>query len=311
MNTLLRFKEILLLLAIMGLATLATQGLYLQPQNLTNILRNIAPEAIMAMGMTLVILTAGIDLSVGSILALASVACAAMVKFPAADLAVAAVVPLALLATATVGGLCGALQGGLIARLDIQPFIITLAGMIGFRGLARLLTDNRKVQLGATNEFAEFVASKPVMIGLLVLSIVLTIAILRLTVLGRQIRAVGDNERAAHYAGLPVRRVKLAVYTYCGMLAGIAGMLQCARNTVGDANFGVMDELEAIAMVVIGGTTLAGGKGSVLGTVLGVLILGTVNNVLGLKNVDANVQSVLLAAIIVLAVAVQRTRKHI
>jgi len=311
MNLLLRYKELVLLAVIVALAALITKGLYLHPGNLTDILRNIAPEAIMAMGMTLVILTAGIDLSVGSILALASVTCAGLLVGPAAGMPLAAAVPLTLLAALFVGGLCGAVQGGLIATLNVQPFIITLAGMFGFRGLAKLLTDNTKIQLGHDNEFAALVASKPVMIGTLLLVTLVSIVLLRTTVFGRHVRAIGDNERAAHYAGLPVRRVKAAVYIYSGMLAGIAGLLLCARTTVGDGNYGVMDELEAIAMVVIGGTSLMGGRGSVLGTVLGVLILGTVINVLGLKNVDANVQSVLMAVIIVLAVVVQRTKTSI
>jgi len=292
-------------------ATIITKGLYITPGNLTDILRMIAPEAIMAMGMTFVILTAGIDLSVGSILALASVACAAILTSSILPGSLLIAIPLAILVALIVGGLCGALQGGLIAWLDIQAFVVTLAGLIGFRGVAKLYTDNQKIQLGSEHAVANLLSTKPVMIGTLMAVTLFSMVLLRFTVFGRSVRAVGDNERAAHYAGLPVPWLKLAVYTYSGMLAGIAGLLLCARNTVGDANFGVMDELEAIAMVVIGGTSLMGGKGSVIGTVFGVFIMGTVINVLGLKNVDSNVQQVLLPVIILLAVGLQLNRKRV
>jgi len=292
-------------------ATIITKGLYITPGNLTDILRMIAPEAIMAMGMTFVILTAGIDLSVGSILALASVACAAVLTSSILPGSLLIAIPLAILVALIVGGLCGALQGVLIAWLDIQAFVVTLAGLIGFRGVAKLYTDNQKIQLGSEHAVANLLSTKPVMIGTLMAVTLFSMVLLRSTVFGRSVRAVGDNERAAHYAGLPVPWLKLAVYTYSGMLAGIAGLLLCARNTVGDANFGVMDELEAIAMVVIGGTSLMGGKGSVIGTVFGVFIMGTVINVLGLKNVDSNVQQVLLPVIILLAVGLQLNRKRV
>ena len=293
------------------IATAITKGLYITPGNLTDILRMIAPEAIMAMGMTFVILTAGIDLSVGSILALASVACAAILTSSILPGSLLIAIPLAILVALIVGGLCGALQGGLIAWLDIQAFVVTLAGLIGFRGVAKLYTDNQKIQLGSEHAVANLLSTKPVMIGTLMAVTLFSMVLLRFTVFGRSVRAVGDNERAAHYAGLPVPWLKLAVYTYSGMLAGIAGLLLCARNTVGDANFGVMDELETIAMVVIGGTSLMGGKGSVIGTVFGVFIMGTVINVLGLKNVDSNVQQVLLPVIILLAVGLQLNRKRV
>ena len=292
-------------------ATAITKGLYITPGNLTDILRMIAPEAIMAMGMTFVILTAGIDLSVGSILALASVACAAVLTSSILPGSLLIAIPLAILVALIVGGLCGALQGVLIAWLDIQAFVVTLAGLIGFRGVAKLYTDNQKIQLGSEHAVANLLSTKPVMIGTLMAVTLFSMVLLRSTVFGRSVRAVGDNERAAHYAGLPVPWLKLAVYTYSGMLAGIAGLLLCARNTVGDANFGVMDELEAIAMVVIGGTSLMGGKGTVIGTVFGVFIMGTVINVLGLKNVDSNVQQVLLPVIILLAVGLQLNRKRV
>ncbi len=307
-----RNKEWLILAAMFGMAAVLTNGLFLQPENLTDMLRATAPIAIMAMAMTLVILTAGIDLSVGSILALTSVSSAVLLvqwNPGSTFLHLACVIVAALV----IGGAAGFVQGALIARLRIQPFIITLAGMIGIRGLAKLWSQNNRIGLGVDHEstaylFGEWFSSKPVMIGVLIAVSILFFVLLRFTVFGRYVRAVGDNELAARYAGLPLVRVKLAVYTLSGMMAGLAGLLLSARTRNGDANLGVAYELDAIAMVVIGGTSLAGGKGSIGGTVLGALIMGAVINVLGLKNVDANVQFVLKAVIIVLAVALQTRR---
>jgi ribose transport system permease protein len=316
LRTIMRYKEWWGLGIVVVLAAVVTHGMFIQPANLTDMLRSIAPVGIMAMAMTLVILTAGIDLSVGSVLAFTSVATATFLVGPASNYPPAVAIPLVLLAVCVGGGLLGALQGVLISRLSIQPFIITLAGMIGIRGVAKLWSENNRIGLGIDREtvayqFAEIFSSKFVMIGLLVLVTVVFHVIFKYTVFGRYVRAVGDNEKAAVYASLPVERVKLAVYTLSGMMAGLAGMLLCARTRNGDANLGVAYELDAIAMVVIGGTTLAGGRGSVGGTVVGLLIMGTLINVLGLKNVDANVQFVLKAVIIVIAVALQQSAKKI
>jgi ribose transport system permease protein len=309
-----RFKEWWLLVGMVLLATAITNGIYIQPANLTDMLRSIAPIGVMAMAMTFVILAAGIDLSVGSILALASVGTAVLLVDVAPDWPPALAMCSAVVASLVIGGIIGALQGGLIARLEIQPFIITLAGMIGVRGLAKLWSQNNRIGLGidrdsAAHAFGEAFSSKPVMIGLLVVVALLFHIVLTYTVFGRNVRAVGDNEQAARYAGLPVHRVKLMVYALSGMMAGLAGLMLCARTRNGDANLGVAYELDAIAMVVIGGTSLAGGRGTVGGTVLGALIMGTVINVLGLKNIDANVQFILKAVIIVVAVALQRSQK--
>ncbi len=308
-----RYKEWLILFAMIGLGALMTGGVFLQPGNLTDLLRSNAPVAIMAMAMTFVILTAGIDLSVGSILALSSVSTALLLVRWDPALPAGLHMLIVVLAAMLIGGLAGLLQGGLIAAMGIQPFIITLAGMIGFRGLARLLSENNRIGLGVDQasvawQFGELFSGKPGMIGLLLFVTLAFFITLRFTVFGRYVRAVGDNAMAARYAGLPVRRVQIAVYSLSGMMAGLAGLLMCARTRTGDANIGVAYELDAIAMVVIGGTSLAGGRGNIAGTVLGVLIMGCVINILGLKNVDPNLQYILKAVIIVLAVALQRRR---
>ena len=308
-----RYKEWWLLLGMVILAAILTDGIYLDPGNLTDMLRSIAPIGVMAMAMTFVIITAGIDLSVGSVLALTSVATAVLLVDVMPQATPELAMGLAVFVSMAIGLVVGLAQGALIARLDIQPFIITLAGMIGVRGFAKLWSGNNRIGLGVDKEssayaFGETFSSKPMMIGIFVLVALSAHLLLKYTVFGRNVRAVGDNELAAHYAGLPVMRVKIWVYVFSGMMAGLAGLMLAARTRTGDANLGVAYELDAIAMVVIGGTALAGGRGSIGGTVLGALIMGTVINVLGLKNVDSNVQLVLKAAIIVVAVALQRRR---
>jgi ribose transport system permease protein len=277
--------------------------LFLQVDNLTNMLRVTTPVAIIALGMTLVILTSGIDLSVGSTLALASVVTA--LGLSRWNLGIPATLALALLA----GALVGLLNGGLIAMLRVQPFVITLALMIGVRGLTRSLSNNENIGLRTAGHqavwFAETFSQKSVMIGLFVTLAILFSLLLWGTVFGRYVRALGDNLKASVYAGLPIKRVQVAVYTITGLLAGLAGVLTCARTTTGNPNDGIAAELDVIAVVVIGGTSLAGGRGSILGTMIGALIIAVLTNILGLRNIDANMQLMLKAVIIVLAVALQ------
>jgi ribose/xylose/arabinose/galactoside ABC-type transport system permease subunit len=202
-----------------------------------------------------------------------------------------------------------------IATLRMQPFIVTLASMIGIRGLAKWLSSNENIDIGFGRDvaaaFAAVFRQKSVVIGSYVGAAAVFWVLLARTVFGRHVRAIGDNERAAEYAGLPIRRTKIWVYTLSGLLAGFAGVLYAAENHQGNPNAGVAYELDAIAAVVIGGTRLAGGKGSIAGTVIGVLIMGILTNMLRLKNVDSNVEMMIKAVIIVLAVAVQRERKEI
>lgn len=315
MKHLASYKEWIVLACMVVLGAVLTDGVFLDLGNLTDLVRANAPVAMMAMAMTLVILTGGIDLSVGSVLALSSVCTAMMLTQWDSDLPAAVQIVSALSLGALVGGLAGFVQGALIASLRMQPFIVTLAGMIGFRGLAKLLSQNNRIGLGVDRDsvawqFGEQFSSKLGMIGFLLASIAICHVLLRYTVFGRYVRAIGDNPTAAHYVGLPIRRVQIAVYSLSGLMAGLAGVLMCARTRTGDANIGIAYELDAIAMVVIGGTSLAGGKGAVSGTVLGALILGTVINVLGLRNVDPNLQYILKALIIILAVAMQMRRPN-
>jgi ribose/xylose/arabinose/galactoside ABC-type transport system permease subunit len=204
----------------------------------------------------------------------------------------------------------GALNGVVIAATRIQPFIVTLASMIGIRGLARRLTNNTNIDMGfgsdAASVFARIGSEKPVVVGAFAIVFAVFAIILSRTVFGRRARAIGDNETAALYAGLPIRRTKILVYTCCGLLAGLAGVLHAAQNHQGNPNAGMSYELEAIAAVVIGGTSLMGGQGSMGGTLVGTLIMGILTNMLRLNNVDSNTEMMLKAVIIITAVAIQQ-----
>jgi ribose transport system permease protein len=297
-------KALLSLLLIVILAIFVTPTrIFLDPGNLTDILRQVSVVGIIALAMTFVILTAGIDLSVGSTLALATSVVAMELK-PNASMAIA--ILLALAASAAVG----AVNGVCVAFLKIQPFVVTLATMIGIRGLAKWLTGNANIDIGFGQDvaarFAELLRTKTVVIGTWIILSAIFWVLLQRTVFGRHVRAVGDNERAALYAGLPILCAKISVYTLSGLLAGIAGVLYAAENHQGNPNAGVAYELDAIAAVVIGGTRLAGGSGSIGGTIVGTLTIGVLTNMLRLNNVDSNVEMMLKALIIVLAVTLQR-----
>ncbi len=308
-------SPVIALIAIVLLAVLispsAADGsrIFLQSGNLTDILRQISLIGIIALAMTLVILTGGIDLSVGSILAFATTVTAMALTRTSQTMSYPAHIAMAIGAAVAASTLAGALNGTVIATLRVQPFIVTLASMIGIRGLAKWLSKNENIDIGFGRDVAAAFASafreKAVVIGSYAIAAALFWIVLARTVFGRHVRAIGDNERAAEYAGLPIRGVKIWVYSLSGLLSGFAGVLYAAENHQGNPNAGVAYELDAIAAVVIGGTRLSGGAGSISGTIVGTLIMGVLTNMLRLKNVDSNVEMMIKAVIIVLAVAVQ------
>jgi ribose transport system permease protein len=313
------FKSLIALVSVVLLAITispaASDGsrIFLEIGNLTDILRQISVIGILSLAMTFVILTGGIDLSIGSTLALStSLVAMGLTRFwltSSYGLHLFYAIALAVLVSAAIG----ALNGIAIAALDIQPFIVTLASMIGIRGLAKWLTQNANIDIGfgqdLAADFANVFRQKGLVIGSYAGLAVVFWFLLGRTVFGRQVRAIGDNELAARYAGLPIRRVKIIVYALSGLLAGYAGVLYAAENHQGNPNAGVAYELDAIASVVIGGTRLSGGKGSITGTIVGSLIMGVLTNMLRLKNVDSNVEMMIKAIIIILAVASQKQRR--
>jgi ribose transport system permease protein len=313
-RTLLALLVIIVLAGVTTPAAFDGSNIFFQLGNLTDILRQVSLIGILSLGMTFVILTAGIDLSVGSLLALSTTVTAMVLTRTGSGTPYPLQVALAISAGVGACALFGVINGGLISSLRVQPFIVTLASMIGVRGFAKWISRNENIDLGfgtdAASRFAAFYRLKPVVVGTYAGIAVVFAFLLGKTVFGRHVRAIGDNEKAALYAGLPIRSTKIWVYGLSGLLAGMAGVLYAAENHQGNPNSGVAYELDAIAAVVIGGTRLSGGRGSIIGTVLGTLIIGVLTNMLRLRNVDSNAEMMIKAVIIVLAVALQRDRRQ-
>jgi ribose transport system permease protein len=286
--------------------------IFFQIGNLTDVLRQVSLIGIISLGMTLVILTGGIDLSVGSVLALSTTLVARGLTHTWSSASPAPQMLAAMALAIVACGVVGTLNGFVVGRLRVQPFIATLATMIGVRGFAKWFTGNENIDIGfgqdVAAQFADIFRGKIVVIGSYLGAAAIFWGLLSKTIFGRHVRAIGDNPTAALYAGLPIFRTQLWVYSLAGLLAGVAGVLYAAENHQGNPNAGVAYELDAIAAVVIGGTRLSGGQGSIAGTIIGTLIMGVLTNMLRLNNVDSNVEMMIKALIIVLAVAVQRVR---
>jgi ribose transport system permease protein len=311
-SSLIALAGIVLLAIVISPSASDGSRIFLQIGNLTDILRQISLIGIISLAMTYVILTGGIDLSVGSVLALSTALTAMGLTRAWQGAAYSSHIVYAIAVAVAASALAGAVNGAVIATLRIQPFVVTLASMIGVRGLAKWISGNANIDIGFGQDvaaaFAAIFREKAIVIGSYVVLGAAFWLVLSRTVFGRHVRAIGDNEKAALYAGLPIRRTKLWVYSLSGLLSGFAGVLYAAENHQGNPNAGVAYELDAIAAVVIGGTRLAGGKGSISGTVIGTLIMGVLTNLLRLNNVDSNVEMMIKAVIIVLAVAVQREK---
>lgn len=277
--------------------------------NILNILRQTSVNAIMAVGMTLVILTAGIDLSVGSVLALCGAFAASMI---ALELPVFVAVPVSLLAGACLGGL----SGMIIAKGKVQAFIATLVTMTLLRGVTMVYTDGRPISTGFTDvadSFAWFgtgyMFGIPVPVWLMVIVFGLAWYLLNHTRFGRYVYALGGNESATRLSGINVDRVKIGVYAICGLMAALAGVIVTSRLSSAQPTAGMGYELDAIAAVVLGGTSLMGGKGRIMGTLVGALIIGFLNNALNLLDVSSYYQMIAKAVVILLAVLVDNKNK--
>jgi ribose/xylose/arabinose/galactoside ABC-type transport system permease subunit len=270
--------------------------------NLLNIARQVSINAILAAGMTFVILTAGIDLSVGSVLAFSG---AVMAGLLAAELPLVVSIGVGL----TLGTLLGLLNGVIITKGKVQPFIATLAMLTIARGATLVYTDGRPVT-GLPDAFvwlgAGDIGRIPVPVIIMALVFLGAHLILTRTVLGRYVYAIGGNEEAARLSGVNVIAYKTLVYGLSGLLAAVSAVILTARLNSAQPTAGAGYELDAIAAVVLGGTTLAGGEGSVGGTLLGAFIIGVINNGLNLLNVSAFYQQVVKGAVILLAVLLDR-----
>ena len=282
---------------------------FFRPLNLELIARQTAIVCTAALGMTMVIVAAGIDLSVGSIIALSTVVIALLLKRDVSPL-------LAALGGIAGAALCGLANGVLITRLKVVPFIVTLGTMLIVRGAAKGLADERRIEAPATwlNGLLRTVEAGrglflPPGIWILAVLALLVAGVLRYTVFGRHLFAIGSNERTARLCGVRVERVKVAVYTLSAALAGVAGVMQFAKLSVGDPTVAVGLELDVIAAVIIGGGSLTGGNGTVLGTVLGATIMSVVAIGCSQHGLANWVQQIVTGTIIVLAVALDRWRQ--
>ncbi len=275
---------------------------FLSSRNLVNILQQSSINACIAVGMTLVIISGGIDLSVGPVAALSAVISASLLASGAPAWAGVA-------AGLGVGIACGTLNGVLVAYGGLQPFIVTLGTLSIFRALALIYTGGNPV-FSIPTEFREWFAASPLMLPMpvIIVSVVGLLAwtLLRKTPLGEYIYAVGGNEEAARLAGVPIERTKIAAYAISGGLASLAALVVVARLGAAEPILGNLWELEAIAAAAIGGASLMGGKGGIVGTLLGAIILGAMRNGLTLLNVQAFYQLLATGVVILLAMLVDR-----
>lgn len=282
-----------------------TRTTFLTPKNVFNILRQNASNLFLATGMTMVIILGGIDLSVGSVIALSGVVAAGSV----ANLGLPE--GLAFLLAIGVGAVVGMANGFVICKTDIPPFIVTLASMNITKGIALVLTGGSPIRC-MTDAFkfpgAGYVGPVPTPIILMIIVFIIAALIINRTQLGRHIYAVGGNAQAAKFSGISVQKVKFLVYTYTGIMAGIAGVVVASRLYSGTPIAGDGAEMDAIAAVVVGGTSMSGGFGRLGGTLIGVLIIGVLNNGLNLMGVDSNWQYIVKGMVILLAVYVDFIR---
>ena len=289
----------LLVLCIFLAVNPLTSSSFLTQKNVFNVLRQISTNLYLACGMTMVIILGGIDLSVGSIIAMSGCVAAGCVSRYNLPLAVA------LLCGVLVGLVVGMFNGYVISSTTIPPFIVTLATMNVAKGLAYVYTGGSPVRV-VTKEWqfvgAGYIGPVPTPVVILVVVLIVTAIIMNKTKLGRHLYAVGGNAQAAEFSGISVARVKFLVHTYSGIMAGLAGIVLASRMYSGQPTAGDGAEMDAIAAVVVGGTSMAGGSGKIGGTIIGGLIIGVLNNGLNLMNVNSFWQYVVKGCVILLAV---------
>ncbi len=310
-----RFQS-LLVLVLMIVAMSCLSDRFLTPANGLNIMRQISVNVCLSLGMTLVIVSGGIDLSVGSILALAGAVTAGLIKYPIALQWLGVEVQFttwgAIVVGLVIGILLGCFNGQMITRLKIPPFVATLGMLSIARGMTMLWTKGFPIT-GLGDGFAVLGTKSwlgiPAPVWIAGSLIVVFTIITKKTRFGRHIYAIGGNETTARFSGLNVNRIKVLVYTLAGALSAVAGLILTSRLDSAQPNAGTGYELDSIAAVVIGGTSLSGGRGSVWGTVIGCLIIGVLNSGLVLLDVSPFWQQVVKGAVILVAVAIDRRRE--
>jgi ribose transport system permease protein len=309
---LVKFQSLIaLVLLCVGISLMSDK--FLTVDNGWNVMRQISVNICISVGMTLVVLTSGIDLSVGSVLALCGAITAGLLKFgievPPNNLFVGFTLLGAILAGLVVGSLLGLFNGWTVTKFKVPPFVATLAMLTIARGLTMLYTKGFPISnLGDNFAYigTGWLLGIPVPVWISAVVIGVAVIITQKTALGRYIYAIGGNEHASKLSGINISKVKMIVYALAGVLAAVGGIIVTSRLDSAQPNAGMSYELDAIAAVVIGGTSLSGGRGTIMGTVLGAIIIGVLNNGLVLLNVSPFWQQVVKGGVILLAVIIDK-----
>ncbi|HEU6270270.1 ribose ABC transporter permease [Streptococcus pseudopneumoniae] len=295
---------VIALIILMAVITIINSN-FLTANNLLNLLLQVTSNALIAFGMTFVILTGGIDLSVGSILALSSALTAGL-------LGSGMPVALAILISLILGCILGMMNGLLISYGKLAPFIVTLATMTIFRGATLVYTNGNPITKGLSDTFLfqflgqGYIVGIPFPVIIMFIVFIVLYVLLHKTAFGKSVYAIGGNEKAAYISGVKLNKVKIIIYSISGMMASISGLIITSRLSSAQPTAGASYEMDAIAAVVLGGTSLSGGKGRILGTLIGALIIGVLNNGLNIIGVSAFWQQVVKGVVILIAVLIDR-----
>lgn len=295
---------VIALIILMAVITIINSN-FLTANNLLNLLLQVTSNALIAFGMTFVILTGGIDLSVGSILALSSALTAGL-------LGSGMPVTLAILISLILGCILGMMNGLLISYGKLAPFIVTLATMTIFRGATLVYTNGNPITKGLSDTFLfqflgqGYIVGIPFPVIIMFIVFIVLYILLHKTAFGKSVYAIGGNEKAAYISGVKLNKVKIIIYSISGMMASISGLIITSRLSSAQPTAGASYEMDAIAAVVLGGTSLSGGKGRILGTLIGALIIGVLNNGLNIIGISAFWQQVVKGVVILIAVLIDR-----
>lgn len=295
---------VIALIILMAVITIINSN-FLTANNLLNLLLQVTSNALIAFGMTFVILTGGIDLSVGSILALSSALTAGL-------LGSGMPVTLAILISLILGYILGMMNGLLISYGKLAPFIVTLATMTIFRGATLVYTNGNPITKGLSDTFLfqflgqGYIVGIPFPVIIMFIVFIVLYVLLHKTAFGKSVYAIGGNEKAAYISGVKLNKVKIIIYSISGIMASISGLIITSRLSSAQPTAGASYEMDAIAAVVLGGTSLSGGKGRILGTLIGALIIGVLNNGLNIIGVSAFWQQVVKGVVILIAVLIDR-----
>lgn len=302
-------KNMSAIIALVGLSTLLafTTNSFFTVDNLINVIRQVSISSILAIGITFTLITVGVDLSIGSTVAMSGVLAVMLIETMGAPL------PVAILAAVLLGTVAGFLNGYLISRTGMPPFIVTLATQLSLRGIAYVFTAGQSVtSKNSTFNFIGngYVLGIPVPIIFMIVIAIIASLILNKTKFGRHMYATGGNKEAAIYSGIKVKRVQVGVYMICGTLAAIAGVLWAARMYSGQPNMGVGFEGDAVAASVLGGTSFSGGVGTIGGVMIGSLVMGVLSNGFTLLKIPLYYQYIVKGLVILLAVYIDTMKKN-